>query len=388
MITDFSAREPSLGYYYQVRFGLLTLLKAIRELDNPTLKLEALDDIQLDDLNQTHLIQTKLHVLNPANLTDRSGDFWKTIRVWAESIKSGELDLESSKFTLVTTERIPENSILINFKPDSKKVESLQNDLCEIAKEKDNKNNLKGYESFLSLTDEQRKQLLSKIVIADSSLDIEEVRKRTFKELMLSTLPEKVESLFERLEGWWIGQCILNLSKQIEFISGIDLHRQLVSIADSLTVENLPLDFPVAIEFSDDAVENENTRTFVQQLKIIGIKGKVLRSSISDYYRAFNQRAKWIREDLLNPNEENIFEAKLLDDWKSKHDLLCDSSESSMPHEKEKEGNRFFTVFYVETTPRIYFRPKFQERYLTVGSCHMLSDRKKIGWHPDFETLI
>lgn len=58
--TDFSAKEPSLGYYYQIRYSLYLLLRE-KVKDNPSIRLEDLDDIVLNDIDGTNLYQTKLH---------------------------------------------------------------------------------------------------------------------------------------------------------------------------------------------------------------------------------------------------------------------------------------------------------------------------------------
>jgi len=79
--TDFSAKEPSLGYLYQIKYALLILLTNSRELDNPKVRIENLDDVEIEDVNTMNLFQTKLHIKNKANLTDSSVDFWKTIRI-------------------------------------------------------------------------------------------------------------------------------------------------------------------------------------------------------------------------------------------------------------------------------------------------------------------
>lgn len=100
--TDFSAKEPSLGYNYQIRYSLYLLLRE-KIKENPSICLEELDDIVIDDIDGKNLYQTKLHINSVANLSDRSTDFWKTIRVWSESILSGLLDIDNTVFTLITT---------------------------------------------------------------------------------------------------------------------------------------------------------------------------------------------------------------------------------------------------------------------------------------------
>ena len=53
-ITNFSAQEPSLGYYYQIRYSLYLLLSK-RDKTNPCIKLENLDDIVIEDISSTDL---------------------------------------------------------------------------------------------------------------------------------------------------------------------------------------------------------------------------------------------------------------------------------------------------------------------------------------------
>jgi len=79
----FSAKEPSLGYHYQIRYALYLLLKA-KDKESPFVKLENLDDVEILDANEIELHQTKFHNKKAANLTDASVDIWKTIRVWSE----------------------------------------------------------------------------------------------------------------------------------------------------------------------------------------------------------------------------------------------------------------------------------------------------------------
>ena len=101
MSTAFSAKEPALGYYYQIIRGLVLLLDADR-MERPALSFECLDDISIENAEETDLYQTKLHI-KQAQLTDRSTDFWKTIRVWSDGIKDGIYMPERTIFTLITT---------------------------------------------------------------------------------------------------------------------------------------------------------------------------------------------------------------------------------------------------------------------------------------------
>ena len=49
--TDFSAKDPSLGYNYQIRYSLYLLLRE-KAKENPSVRLEELDDIVIEDMDR------------------------------------------------------------------------------------------------------------------------------------------------------------------------------------------------------------------------------------------------------------------------------------------------------------------------------------------------
>lgn len=199
--TDFSAKEPSLGYYYQIRYSLYLLLRE-KVKDNPSIRLEDLDDIVLNDIDGTNLYQTKLHINSVANLSERSSDFWKTIRVWSEAILNNLVDVDNTIFTLITTAKATPDSFISKLTINSVQtrigiLESMQN----ICKEQNNQTNQKGYSAFLNLSSEQQIKLINNIYIIDASLSIEETLKAIKEELKYSAPVGKINSFIEKIEG-------------------------------------------------------------------------------------------------------------------------------------------------------------------------------------------
>lgn len=387
-ITNFSAQEPSLGYYHQIRFSLYLLLKN-KEKDNPCIKLENLDDIVIEDINKVDLYQTKLHINSVANLTDRSADFWKTIRVWSEAITSGLLDVESTIFTLITTANIGSDSFVENFKadcsePDSADILRRMQQICE----ESNKTNKKGYEAFKALTAEQQKKLIDNITVIDSSLSIEDTLSALKQELKFSAPVGKVDIFLERLEGWWFQQCIFMLCTQKDSIFLNELHQKISDIRETFQQDNLPDDFADPINIDETELPSYEDRIFIRQLKLIAIKSNMLRNAISDFRRAFDQRSKWLREDLTNIGEYDKYEKLLHDYWNNIFSIVKDECEGLSDIELEKIGKDFYKKYYVDSVPPYKIRDKFQSQYLIRGSCHMLADNKRIGWHPNFKTLL
>lgn len=388
--TDFSAKEPSLGYFYQIKYALLVLLSNSKELDNPKVRIENLDDIEIEDINTLQLLQTKLHIKNKANLTDSSVDFWKTIRIWSEYINNGTIDLDSTIFNLITTEEIPESSVLHKFKKnitlDSEVLEVIKV-LDRIAIESTNKTNEKAYLAYQSLSLVNKKNLIKRIRILDNSIAITEINDKIKKELIFSTYPSTIDAFLEILEGWWFAKSIENLTSQIDNISSSELQLKIANISDSFQADNLPNHFPIQLEITDEDVESLKERNFLKQLELIKIKAnsRTLKRAISDFRRAFEQRSKWLRLHLLNPDEEEQYDVKLFNYWKNIFDIMCDEAEEKSIEELIDLGKGFYIEQFAKSCPQIKIREKFNEDYLTRGSYQMLADSKKIGWHPNYK---
>jgi hypothetical protein len=386
MSSIFSAAEPTLGYIYQIRFGLLLIITA---KDNDAhLLIEQIDDISIDTSGNLDVYQTKFHLNSVANLTNASSDFWKTIRVWSEQILNGVIDPQKTIFNLITTASATD-SIPVSLKYNTlanRDLAEIQKDLLSIALTSVNKTNEQGYKSFQSLTDTQQKQLIKNIVVADSSIDINEAKNEVLNELRFSTT--KVEALYERLEGWFLDQVINQLLSRRGSISAKEVRDRIIDIADTLKVDNLPSDFHQSIANDETLLAPYRSQTFVKQLELIKLNDKLKNHAISDYYRAFSQKSKWLRDGLINGLDELKYDEKLREDWDKKFALISDDIPNETPDTKSERGQAFYKKFYVETHPQIHIKERFKESYMVTGSCQMLADKKRVGWHPDFEKLI
>ena len=118
MDSIFSANEPNLGYLYQVRYGLLLIVSEQNE--EAKLLIEKIDDISIETPVKLGVYQTKLHINSVANLTNASTDLWKTIRVWSEGIRNGQLNPDNCLFNLITTAAASEDTIPSKLKQGTK----------------------------------------------------------------------------------------------------------------------------------------------------------------------------------------------------------------------------------------------------------------------------
>lgn len=385
----FDASASMLGYIYQVRYGLYLGLKKITEVEDPDefyIAIEALDDISFEKNGEPfELLQTKFHS-KPGNLTNKSPDLWKTIRVWVDSIQTGITKLGDTCFTLVTTEIANSNSIALSLSGIHKerKPNFALEKLREIAAAKGSQTNQKGYEAFESLLPWQQEQLVDSIYVVAKSEDLLKIRNMI--ELQLRTAVERVhiDAFVTRLEGIWFKRIIEVLSDNSNCSICLG---ELQAIIDDLRPQflstNLPVDFSGVDPDSIDVLGDQ--RNFVNQLRLIDAPSDAIKLAIINYYRSYQQRVKWSSDCLLKPGELKKYDKKLMEEWLHHKSLLEFDFDLSESDEKIKYARKLYKKCQNEGV--IPIRPDFKEPYVARGAYHELADKLVIGWHPEFSDL-
>ena len=383
-MSQFSAQEPSLGYHYQVRYALYLLLKA-KDKEQPFVKLENLDDVEIGDLNKMELHQTKFHNKKSANLTDASVDIWKTIRVWSELATTNNIDFDNVLLVLVTTSETSPNSIFYEFTEKKLGIKSIQdiiNKLNEISNSSTNKELKDAFDAFNKLTNDQKTKLLQNIYIIDNAPDFEDLERKIINEIKIAFLPQQLKSSFQDLLGWWYFQCIEQLKNKKDKITFSETWSYINYIVDKFKSDNLPIDAKI---LSAEITETDySAMCFVKQLQEINLGTNAINQSKRDYYRASEQRSKWIREQIVNPQEEIDYDFRLKDDWRGKFAFLQDEIESDADDIVKEKCKQFYRKYYGESHPQIFIRPRVLEVFLVKGSCQMLANKQDIAWHPKY----
>ncbi|MGC1497845.1 MAG: hypothetical protein WA790_18720, partial [Sulfitobacter sp.] len=153
------------------------------------ISIERLDDIAFDtDGNPVELLQTKFHG-KAGNLTNRSSDLWKTLRIWAEGIASGDFILGATSFTLITTENAAVGSIAddLGCSGERRNVSSALETLRDIASGSGSEANLKGFDAFNALQPWQQAQLVEAFYVIGKSPDLVRVRQMILNQLKMTT---------------------------------------------------------------------------------------------------------------------------------------------------------------------------------------------------------
>lgn len=386
MTNPFSAGNSAVGYLYQIRYALLMIMKR-HPVD---ISIENLDDIEFErEGTPLELLQLKHHSSKrSANLTDSSSDLWKSIRIWSEAIKNNSIKVPGVIFSLVTTSRASSGSLVSLLKADSNRNPSeARLKLLEHIKSSTGEGNKPAFEAFLSLDDNQQFRLVDSIFIIDQEENIVDLEMELKRELKFAAKPEHVEPMYERLEGWWFEKSVNHLFwGSNNPIKGSDVQKKIQEIRDQLKPDSLPIDF--ATTDTPNSFSG-NERTFVEQLKLLSLADSRINRAIRDFYRASSQRAKWIDQQLISMSELEDYERKLKEVWEEEFDILNEDINDYTDAELlEKLGRNFYNE--IMKIPYLNIRNNVTERYVMVGSFHILADQIpfRLGWHPIYKDKL
>ncbi len=244
--------------------------------------------------------------------------------------------------------------------------------------------------SFNELGSNEKQDFLERILILDASPRIGDIPEAIQNQHMRSIRRELRQFVFERLEGWWTDAVIKQLTgARTEGIFGYEVSDKLSNIAEEYKADNLPISFRGKVPAHEIDTDSD-PRLFVAQLREIGISSSRIRNAILDYYRAFEQRSAWARENLLVSGEVEEYEDRLAEEWSRYKDVAFEKlTEGSAEEALREAGGSLYNWAEFETgkTESLRIRARVTEPYVVRGSLHILADASpipRIHWHPRF----
>ena len=387
----FSAADSALGYLYQVRCALLWSLQRLPGEPAFETSIETLDDVTFEtDGTARELLQTKLHKNRGANLTDASPDLWKTLRLWIAALDAGHINTETV-FYLVTTENADSATIAGHLKPSDRDTESALQKLEQTAQTSTNQTNSTAYQAYLGKTPQERKSLIERVFVIDGAPNVADLDQSLKTEVFHASSREHQDAFLEYLEGWWFRRAL----QQLQNIDGGDrifseeLEAQMADLRDQFRRDSLPIaDDLLNYKLDDETAEFHRDFRFVQQIRLATSHMTRIASAIQDYYRAFEQRSRWQRQDLLFVGDLKIYEKKLMEEWK----LLFAAVEDQLgeePTDNDKKVAAKKVLFWAESGDvKARIKKGVSEPFITRGSLHILADELRIGWHPEFRKRL
>lgn len=387
--SPFSAVDATQGYLYQVRSALLWALQRQKNEPDFLVSVETLDDVTFETAggNPTDLLQTKHHRKGSASLTDASPDLWKTLRIWFEGHASGQIPPTANLY-LVTTSAAPEGTAASRLRVVSRDPIAAQHTLDATAASSTNQSNKSAYDVYLKATSAERTTILSKVIIVDSSPTVSDLDGELRQEVYWAAGKEHHTAFLERLEGWWLRRVLRQLTDATQDrIGSVELEAQMSDLREQFKQEALPIDEDLREFTLDDATKAAHEEsTFVWQMAIIKAGKQRIAAAIRDYYRAFEQRSRWIRDDLVVGLDLHKYEKRLCEEWELVFEAMRDDLGDTATSEAQEQAARSVLAWAERMT--IPIRPSVTEPFVCRGSLHMLSDEARVGWHPEFRVRL
>ncbi len=378
----FSANEPATGYLFQCRYALLASLRRLSESDDDfTVSIETLDDVVFERQGQpAELLQLKHHVKHAANLSDASVDLWKTLRIWCEGYSQGLIELDSIHY-LITTSSASPGSAASYLMVEGRSVDSAVGRLLQTARTSQNDKNIPAYHAFLALADDSREDLISRIFVFDGSPNILALFEGLKREVRWAVSSRHRDSFVQRLEGWWFRRVVVHLVAKGHGILSQEIDAEVHDLREQFKEDNLPIDV-LDLGIEHNAFLNEQ---FVHQLRLIDVGNPRIRIAIREYFRAFEQRSRWVREDLLHIGELDKYERRLVEEWEILFEQMREELGEDAAEEKKKQAARALYK-WIESEANFPIRPRCGEPFVTRGTYHILANgpEPRVGWHPDF----
>jgi hypothetical protein len=379
--SGFSATDAALGYLYQVRLALLSSLQRLAEDEVFAVYLETLDDVVFEqDGSPLELLQLKHHCNYAANLADASPDLWKSFRVWMEGRANCSIP-EDARLYLITTSNIGGGSstsyLMLKNRNEAEALKKLQ----QTATTSTNQANEPAYRLFRSLSPDAQAALVRAITILPNAPNISDVSEALRVQARLSVKRNHLDSFLTRLEGWWYRRAVGQLvAPNTPPILSNEIESEIDDLREQFKLDALPVDQDILDEEIDSTVYED--RVFVRQVKLAGVGNRRILAAIRDYYRAFEQRSRWIREDLLLIGELDSYEKLLREEWELQFDRVADELGDDIAEEAKRAAAQDIYAWVEKSCYPI--RPQVQHPSMTRGSFHILSDCLKVGWHPEF----
>ena len=357
-----------------------------------TVLIEGGDDLEFVSTKGKRSLASLKHKAVGDKITDLATDFWKSLRIWLERYANTGKVLSPLRFFLFTTADVSERSFLRFFLQKSPTLEEPLIALVEAAISSSTSKIMSDVRPvFEHLSSNEKEDFISRITIFDKSPRITDVP-QLIMDQHLRTIPRSSRSqVLERLEGWWHNVTIKLLSgERTEAISGFEVSDKLAAIAEEYKSDNLPITFRNSRP-ADPIDAANDPRIFVRQLRFLNLSASRIQHAIIDYFRAFEQRSSWARENLLISGEMEEYEDLLVEEWSRFKEVAFEHLSDESEEDHLQAAGRELLKWAEFETERLRIRERVTEPYVIRGAFHILANDRptpRIYWHPKFVEKI
>jgi len=390
-VTNHNAVDSYLGFAHQTLSALTLLLDAG---DDESVTLELTDDVTVHHpsphtphapVDTRHQISHTIGA-SPAEMTLKSVKLWKTIGIWA-----AEYD-EKERYILVTCAPICQELKCLADNTNRGPLQTLlEEEARRVVHEHDQKlhkhqDREPACKAFLSLNGKVREALLSRIILCAHSPNIALVDGVLDNLLKNLATPEKRHLIIVRLREFWFNRVTKSLSGELpRRITKRELQQQIEEIHNEVTGPGLPDNFGDL----KPPVDSETPDLMRKQIELVDGGAKRIVRARKVRWQSRNQRQRWMDEKVTFWAQLDKFDQKLIDAWSDRHGPMCDDTVAASESDKRRRGCEILDWTHNDAASTlIQVGTKVAPPFLVQGTYQQLADERRVGWHPDYETLL
>ncbi len=379
LLVKHAAAGPYLGFALQpVRLCYYLLSSP----PDSSVSLEYLDDVAVHYADGTVLLEQCKSALAHNPISDWSDDLWKTVANWLDAVETRKVDGTKASFRLyVTPPKVGKLSAAMHAAADAKAVEALVKEVKDKLKKKANDPKCIAYvQKFLGATDALRLAVIGKTTVFATDADPLE----PLRELLRPTIPE---ASLDVICASAIGQakeaadkCI---RRKVPALVGVaDFRRNFHAFVQQNNMPGYLPTFTAAPSKDVTKALLTNRPVFVRQLQLIDASEEQQLRAASDLMRTSGDKVKWADQGLVFDGTFEDWEDTLL----RKHDAAqTEVQETYSGNTQESQGRIVYSRCAAMEVP---LDSRAVPGHFTHGGFNDLADRRKLGWHPEHQTLL
>ena len=378
------AAGPMLGYLAQVQWALLRSLRLIAVgRHDAIVSIEVDDDFKIEAATPptteeaTEVWQTK-HSIDPTkSLTTLDGDWLKTLYGWFSS------DQPDREMTFLTTATAVDDSAPYYLRPGSENTSRAAEKLRSSVESSASTYGKKLNAAIKDLTDPKLIAFLDRVRVVDQTADATEVMHELEKASRPLVGARYAAAAPTYILSWWYRRALAHLLQvAVGDTTGIPL-TDLENAIDDLREHLREDDLPVELIEVDGSVDSDDL-VFVAQLRRIALSRPRLAACVRDHHRAYHNRRKWERTQLIDSRHLDDYDVLLIEEWMRVFAPVTDGEISEVQTDEStcKIARERFMDLERSDLPRI--RERVSHSFIARGSLHMLADELRVGWHPEY----
>jgi hypothetical protein len=336
------------------------------------------DDVSVLNADGSRILEQDKSATKGNPLTDFGGDLWKTIAIWIETTALPTEGAPGISYHLYVAAPNPPGALAFSMHDvsNNEQADAFLEGLHAALDKMKSPPACKPYlDVFLGASVERQRHLLINMSLEYCDGDPVDALRNL---VVLAVSPEVINQCCDHAIGLAKRHSDRLLrAKKIAQLSGDEFRlsfRQFTSRVNMPAL--LPYSEPVPQHKAEAVLASRPV--FIRQLELVDISNVQKMRSVSDYLRASTDKTNWAASGLLEPETLDGWEDKLI------HRHTSEKEEVEIVHGSLSPEKRGALVYQRICKVEMPLDFRAVESYFIHGCFHDLSNRREIGWHPDY----